>query len=218
MHTFEMDTIGTRSDLDAWRLTARTFADGVARMLDKRRSGKVQVQASELERLASGTQVRGCLAPALFVHMACGAVAPRYAAAGRADVATAIAGQRDALSRAILGGSGNALASIPRWPLEARRRRHGAHATRHQYASDPDLHVCIADPQKRFHWNLLAWVFQQPDEFRYRWSPGAERKLEYVVDCWTRYAACAFTLADAAIGAEAFPLSGAPIEPPLSAA
>ncbi len=193
---------------------ARMVRDRLHSMLARRAEGRVRVQPSEFEMLFDRAKEPGL---ALFHGMACTVVERKYARAGYAKVAGAIARRRVGAGTAIeaLGHRGSFVGRSDEerrietettgW-LRTIQRRCGSHQTRYSYGGDVDLHICARVDYRYFGMTAVAWPFQQED-LLYRWSPAAEQKLRYLADCWDAYSRCDFVLADVAIGMSDFPLS-----------
>ncbi len=181
------------AELAALRASAGRVRDDLHRLLCRLPSpGELTVRLNRGGAARSG-------AP-LFLHMACTAIARKYAAAGRADVEVQVLALRERRG-----------ADRPAHRLRVDFKRIGAHASRVHYG-DPDLQLCVASADHLGH-AATAWVCQQPD-WRYRWTPAGLARLRFMADCWDAYARCGFTEADRAIGLLQFPLSDA-FCPPL---
>lgn len=149
---------------------------------------------------------------AMFVCMAAEAVARKYQAARRLDVATELAwfGSRAAESCSEVNGlaiDDELRRRRSRWIVATKRL--GPHATRSSYG-ERDLYAALAS-WKAFGHYATPWVCQQPD-WRFRWTTEGRHRLGFLVDCWDAYSRCGFSPEDRLIG-----LSDMPISPLLRA-
>jgi len=193
------------SDVSQERQQAVRTRDALYRLIDKLQ-GDEPATPSEL---TVWIRKSGPKVSCLFLWMACTAVAEKYQAIGKQDIAAKLHALRDAAEQA-WPQQGSRLANRDHFEacvsslreLTREWKRISQHQSR-WICPDMDIVLCAG---AAFHldYGITPWICQQAD-LRYRWTADSMRRLDYLAACWDAYARKELAWEDRMIGLSDFP-------------